>query len=82
MKARMTIRWMLMPLLLAMLAGCDVSSSDTPKPKIEGREETKNIRNTREIGVSGDAIANRVDSALDANDAHARQLKEMDAQTQ
>ena len=53
--------------LLAMLAACDTSSSDTPKPQIGGREETKGIRNTREIGVSGDAIADHVDKALDGN---------------
>ena len=66
--------------LLAMLAACDTSSSDTPKPQIGGREETKGIRNTREIGVSGDAIADHVDKALDGNDRHNAEMQQRAAE--
>ena len=64
--------------LLPLFGACSVESSDTPKPKIEGRDETKGIRNTREVGYSGDAIADKVDAALDANDKHNQQLQESD----
>ena len=68
--------------LLATLSACEIESSDAPAPVVEGREETRGIRNTREIGVSGDAIADRVDSALDANEAHAQRMKELEEQSQ
>ena len=68
--------------LLASLSACEVGTSDTPAPVVEGREETQGIRNTREIGVSGDAIADRIDSSLDAGEAHAQRMKEMEEQAQ
>lgn len=40
----------------------------------EGREETRLIRNTENIGVSGNAIGAKVDGALDANAERADQL--------
>ena len=46
----------------------------TPTRSTQGREETRNIRNTEAIGYSGNAIANEVDSALDANDQRKDQL--------
>lgn len=70
-----------LPLLLS-LSACEVGTSDAPAPVVEGREETQGIRNTREIGVAGDAIADRVDSALDASDAHAQRMKELEEQSQ
>lgn len=69
-------------LLLVLLAACDTTSFETPPPVIEGREETRNIRNTREIGGAGDAIANKVDQALDANDQRMERLRESEAANQ
>ena len=34
----------------------------------QGREETRGIRNTEAVGYAGNAIADKVDAALDAND--------------
>jgi hypothetical protein len=48
-------------------------------PKAQGRAETKNIRNTDAIGYSGGAIADKVDSALDKNDQH---IKDVEQQSQ
>ena len=62
---------LILPLLGAALLGLSAcSSKDDPPPPIQkqGRAETQGIRNTEAIGYSGNAIANKVDSALDAND--------------
>ncbi len=64
-------------LLLAFgLAACGGKEPPAEPKKAEGREETKNIRNLDNIGVSGSAIANKVDGALNANDESARKLRE------
>jgi hypothetical protein len=64
-------------LLLLPLAACQ----PTPEPKKvdqpQGRAETQGIRNTEAIGYAGDAIADKVDGALDAND---QRKAELDAQ--
>jgi len=69
------MRYFIAPTLLSMslmLAACGQKQQDpipvTPKPQV-GRAETQGIRNTDAIGYSGSAIANKVDSALNANDA-------------
>lgn len=64
------------------LAACG-KQPEVPKPgEPQGRAETQAIRNTEAVGYAGDAIANKVDGALDANDARKDQLdKAMDAQT-
>ncbi len=57
-----------------LLSAC---GSPEPPPEAaapEGREETRNIRNTEAIGYSGDAIADKVDGALDANDERKAKL--------
>lgn len=40
----------------------------------EGRAETQGIRNTENIGYAGNAIADRLDGALDANDQRTQVL--------
>lgn len=60
------------PLLLVAglaLTACGPSeqkAADAPPP--QGRAETQGIRNTEAIGYSGNAIADKVDGALDASE--------------
>lgn len=60
-----------------LLGACGGNADDAPMHS-EGREETHNIRNTEAIGYSGDAIADKIDAALDANDAHNERLRQAD----
>lgn len=60
--------------VLAALTACG-KQPEAPKPgEPQGRAETQNIRNVEAVGYSGDAIANKVDGALDANDARKGDL--------
>lgn len=64
-----------------MLAACGSSEPPPERQQAEGREETRGIRNTEAIGYAGDAIADKVDAALDANDQRKEQLDaELEAQ--
>ena len=71
---------MLKPLLLVfllLLSACGSSEDKSAPPKSQqGREETKNIRNTEAIGYSGNAIGNKVDNALNASDERQKKLDE------
>ncbi|ORE88892.1 hypothetical protein ATO7_03415 [Oceanococcus atlanticus] len=60
-----------------ILSACGNRDGDTSS-SAQGREETRNIRNTQAIGYSGDAIADKLDAALDANDARNDRLREAD----
>lgn len=60
-------------LFAALLSAC--GAGDKPEAQRgDGREETRSIRNTEAVGYAGDAIADKVDAALDANDQRRRQL--------
>ncbi|NGY04745.1 hypothetical protein [Solimonas terrae] len=49
----------------------------------QGRDETQGIRNTEAVGYAGNAIADKVDAALDANDQAKQKMDDaIDAQTQ
>jgi len=64
------------------LAACGQPPEALPSGEPQGRAETQPVRNTEAIGYAGDAIANKVDGALEANDARKDELdKAMDAQT-
>lgn len=67
---------MLSAVLLASVSACDRPEPEPTRspPSPQGREETRGIRNTEAIGYSGDAIADKLDAALDANDARNREL--------
>ncbi len=59
----------------ALLAGCG-SSAPREQQAEEGREESRSIRNTESIGYAGDAIADKLDAALDANDRKVQQAED------
>jgi len=68
---------------VTLLAACsDSTPPPSPPPQTEaGRAESQPIRNTEAIGVEGDAIGDKVDAALDANDARKAELdKAMEGQ--
>lgn len=67
----------------AVVLGACGKQPEAPKPgEPQGRAETQPIRNTEAVGYAGDAIANKVDGALDANAARTQELdKALDAQT-
>jgi hypothetical protein len=63
---------------LAMLA-CACGQDEPPSPEKaspQGRAETQAIRNTEAVGVSGNAIANKVDSAIVQTEEADKKLKE------
>lgn len=64
-------------LLTALIAGCGSSDPQAAeKLKHQGREETRGIRNSQNIGYSGKAIADHVDEALDANEKRNKELQQ------
>ena len=71
----------------AMLAGCGGSPEPEATPPnsraAEGRGETGGIRNTENIGYAGNAVADKVDGALDTHDQRKQELdKQLDATEQ
>lgn len=67
-------RWI--PVLVVLLAACGRDEPPPPEPQPQGRVETQAIRNTEAVGYSGNAIADKVDSALDKNEEAARKARE------
>lgn len=71
-------------ILINALLGCGLvlsacgNAGGEASTSLEGREETRSIRNTQAIGYSGDAIADQIDAALDANEARNERLREVD----
>lgn len=63
---------------LLSLGACNSPTAQTQESHDEGREETRHIRNTEAIGYSGAAIADQVDTTLDA---HEQRLKTLEEQT-
>lgn len=62
---------------LSLVAACSPKVDQDGKRQSlagEGREETKGIRNTENIGYAGNAIGAKVDAALDANDQRTETL--------
>jgi hypothetical protein len=66
----------------ALLAACHPKDKpqhvDNAPP--QGREETRGIRNTEAIGYAGNAIADKVDGALDANDKAKQKIDAAEAE--
>lgn len=64
-------------LLAGLLAGCGGAGDEAGERESragEGRAETRNIRNTENIGYAGNAIGAKVDEALDLNDNRKSEL--------
>ena len=60
-----------------LLAACSHDEPPPPpKKEKQGRAETQSIRNTEAIGYSGNAIANKVDDALNKNDQQVRKAEQ------
>jgi hypothetical protein len=57
-----------------LLGACSKPEEPVADRQSQGREETRGIRNTEAVGYSGNAIADKVDGVLDANDARKSQL--------
>ena len=74
------MRIFILCLVAGVLTACNPAPQAAGKPK-QGRDETQGIRNTEAIGYAGNAIANKVDSALNANDQRTGELnKELEKQ--
>ncbi len=67
-------RWI--PLLTLLLAACSQDEPPPPAAKPEGRAETQSIRNTEAVGTGGEAMANKIDSALDKQEETTRKNRE------
>ena len=74
---------LLISLLLPLaLVACEDADELRKAREQQGRSETQGIRNVDVLGYSGGGIANKVDGALDANDARKAELDAaLDAQT-
>lgn len=63
------------------LGACKQPEEERPRvdePASEGREETRTIRNTEHIGYGGNAIADKVEGAMDAGEAARQRLDAAD----
>jgi hypothetical protein len=67
--------------LSLVLVACGSPPPEETARQTDGREETRNIRNTGAVGYSGEAIADRVDQTLDASEERNRKLQEADDDT-
>lgn len=76
------MRALTLAVLLTTLTACG-KQPEVPKPgEPQSRAETQPIRNTEAVGYAGDAIADKVDGALDANDQRKAELDAaLDAQS-
>ncbi|HEY9547484.1 MAG TPA: hypothetical protein VIR56_15840 [Solimonas sp.] len=77
-------------IICAAVVGAALLTACHPKEQPErvdqpqqGRDETQGIRNTEAIGYAGNAIGDKVDAALDANDQAKQKMDDaIDVQTQ
>ncbi|MCI0749112.1 MAG: hypothetical protein L0Y32_01020 [Nevskiales bacterium] len=70
--------WIVVALAAVLALSACGPEEETPAtpPDERGRAETRLIRNTEAVGYSGEAIADKVDAALDANEVHAEQVRQ------
>lgn len=71
----MKLRTFLLAGIFTVLSACGSGEPPpAPAPAPQGRVETQGIRNTETIGMPGEAIANKVDGALDQSDAQKKKM--------
>lgn len=58
-----------------LMTACGASEAPPPAAP-QGRAETQGVRNAEHIGMPGNAIANKVDGALNQNDEQKRKMDE------
>lgn len=68
------MRLVSMLFLTLALGACSRQEPAAETAAPEGRDETRNIRNTEAVGYAGGAVADKVDGALDANDERKAKL--------
>lgn len=60
-------------LLALALGACSAEEPPPPAaPAPQGRAETQSIRNTEAVGYGGNAVADKVDEALNKNDEQVK----------
>lgn len=62
-------------LVLVASGGCERPEPTADRPA-EGRPETRHIRNVEAIGYGGDAIADKIDGAIEAQEQRPKSLEE------
>ena len=62
--------------LALLLAACSQDEPPPPEKPPQGRAETRSIRNTEAVGYSGNAIADKVDGALNKTDEAAKKSQD------
>jgi poly(3-hydroxybutyrate) depolymerase len=74
----MNNRWRIFALIgvVASLAVTACSKPEQPKPIISdtGRPETRSVEAANAVGYNGTAIRQKLDKALDANDAETKKI--------
>ena len=82
----MSARILLVLGLLAGVSACVAPEGDDGQRESragDGRDETATVRNTENLGYSGNAIGGRVDAVLELNDNRPADLdRQIDATTQ
>lgn len=67
-------KWMMTASAALLLGACGAPPTPSEDDLAEPRAETQGIRNTENVGYGGNAIADKLDAALDANDARTAVL--------
>ncbi|HJV34204.1 hypothetical protein [Geomonas sp.] len=58
----------------ALLAGCSSSNAPQKSGADQGRPETKTLEGASAVGYDGSAVRKTVDTTLNNNDAHNREI--------
>jgi hypothetical protein len=72
----MPLRTLAFASITVVLTACGSSEPPPPAATPQGRAETQGIRRTEALGYSGNAIANKVDGALNQNDEQKQKMDE------